>query len=46
MLAIHLEGTAQVVIVDFLNGLEVDDTFELGLFLVWWRKGRERASER
>lgn len=27
-----------MVIIDFFDGLEVDDTFELGLLLVWWEE--------
>lgn len=35
-----------MVVIDFLYGLEVDDAFELGLFLVWWREVREKQPVR
>lgn len=30
-----------MVTVHFFNGLEIDDTFELALFLVWWEEREE-----
>ena len=30
-----------MVIVHFLDGLEIDDAFELCLFLVWWEEREE-----
>ena len=41
----YLSGAAEVIVVDLLDGLEVDESFQPALMLVWGDEGREERDD-